>query len=113
MEENYYPLNLNTVSKQRRYLTQKIIPFLRTKESGYIKLRRIPDNCRGLWYEDDSCIELDINYNLIPTLIHETVHALNPIMLEKDVVRLEQLLADAMTLNHSKDLLDLISVLSD
>jgi len=95
---------------ERKKYIDKIIKFLSKQKDKYIKLRHIDpeEQCRGFWVTNNSEIVLDISENIISTLLHEAVHAINPEMAEDTVAAIELELINCITPSQARKLLKCI-----
>jgi hypothetical protein len=78
-----------------RYLFRRVIVRIKQKPKGYFTLQKLRGAC-GYCNFDES-IQIDYRKLLIPTLIHEILHDMYPLMYEQTVLRIESKLVNILT----------------
>lgn len=71
-----------------------------------IEFQKMPKHRGLIWIEESPMvIQLDPSQEIIPTLIHETCHALYPRLKEAEILEKERRLMDALTDRQIKNIL--------
>lgn len=86
---------------------QDIINFIRSKPPHFFQFKKIRGTTTGIYKGDH--IELDFRKDLIQTIIHECIHALDMNLSETKVIACEKLLMKNLTNLQAAEILAILS----
>jgi hypothetical protein len=86
---------------------QDIINFIKSKPPHFFQFKKIRGKTTGVYKGDH--IELDFRKDLVQTIIHECIHALNEGLSETKVIKHEDLLIKGITNLQAAEILAILA----